>query len=156
MTEESKGREITGKHVLIGFVAAFALIIGVNVFMAVSAVRTFPGLEAKNGYIESQTFNSRREAQEALGWKAGLVVEDDRLVLTLSDRAGAPVEAAQIKAILGRPTHVREDRDPGFTFDGAAYVAPVELAEGNWDLRLIAVAEDGTEFRQRLKLNIDG
>ena len=37
-------REITGRHVLIGTVAAFGVIIAANLTLAVSAVRTFPGL----------------------------------------------------------------------------------------------------------------
>ena len=50
------------------FVAAFGVIIGVNLVLALSAVRTFPGLEVKNSYVASQTFDERRAAQEALGW----------------------------------------------------------------------------------------
>ena len=52
MTEadhQSSGRELTGRKVLLIFVIAFGVIIGVNVFMAVNAVRTFPGLEVAFG-----------------------------------------------------------------------------------------------------------
>ena len=61
-------RQITGRHVLIGFVGAFSVIIGVNLVLAWSAVRTFPGLEVKNSYVASQEFNERKAAQEGLGW----------------------------------------------------------------------------------------
>lgn len=37
------GREITGKHVLIGFCAAFGVIISVNLLLAYNAVQTFRG-----------------------------------------------------------------------------------------------------------------
>ncbi|MCB1313657.1 MAG: FixH family protein, partial [Sedimentitalea sp.] len=36
-------REFTGKHALLLFVGAFGVIIAVNIALAVSAVRTFPG-----------------------------------------------------------------------------------------------------------------
>ena len=147
-------REITGKHVLIGFVAAFAVIIGVNLVLAYSAIKTFPGLEAKNGFVESQNFDRDRAAQEALGWTAEVDLEGDKLVLSITDHDGKPVMVKDLKAVLGRPTHIREDQEPAFVFDGTAYVAPVELNDGNWDLRMVAYSQDGTRFKQRLKMLI--
>jgi len=60
-------RKLTGRHVLLIFVAAFGVIISVNLVLAYSAVNTFPGLEVRNSYVASQTFNDRKAAQEALG-----------------------------------------------------------------------------------------
>ena len=40
-------RQFTGKHALAVFVAAFGVIIAVNLVLAYSAVKTFPGLEVK-------------------------------------------------------------------------------------------------------------
>ena len=57
--------ELTGKHVLGITVGAFAVIIGVNVLLAVKAVSTFPGLEVDNSYVASQGFDKRKAAQEA-------------------------------------------------------------------------------------------
>lgn len=147
-------RQITGKHVLIGFVAAFSVIIGVNIVLAVAAVKTFPGLEVKNSYVASQEFDRRRAAQEALGWTTEVDLVGDQLVLSITDRDGHAVKVKELNAVLGRPTHVREDRTPDFVFDGMAYVAPIELHDGNWDLRMVAIAADGTEFRQRLKMHV--
>lgn len=148
-----KPREITGKHVLIGFVAAFSVIIGVNLVLAVSAVKTFPGLEAKNSYVASQNFDKRRAAQLALGWTVSAELQGEELVLSITDADG-PVEVKELNAILGRPTQVKDDRTPDFKFNGTAYVAPMVLADGNWDIRMVAVAKDGTEFRQRVKMHV--
>ena len=63
-----KERKLTGKHVLMIFAGAFGVIISVNLVLAYSAIKTFPGLEVKNSYVASQTFNERKAAQEALGW----------------------------------------------------------------------------------------
>ncbi|WP_255014345.1 FixH family protein [Roseovarius sp. M141] len=145
-------REITGRHVLIGFVAAFGVIIGVNLFLAYSAVSTFPGLEVSNSYVASQEFDTRRDAQEALGWVVDASHHDGVLTLAITGAAGAPVEVAQLDAVLGRATHVRDDMTPDFTFNGTAYVAPVDLAPGNWNIRMEAVAPSGTRFQQRVVL----
>lgn len=145
-------RQITGRHVLAGFVAAFGLIIGVNLLLAWSAVRTFPGLEVRNSYVASQEFDARRAAQEALGWTVRADHAGGVLTLRITDRDGRPVEAAALDAVLGRATHVADDRRPDLVFDGSAYVAPVTLGAGNWNIRMRAVSRDGTEFTQRVVL----
>ncbi len=151
-----KGREITGRHVLIGFVAAFAVIVGVNILLAVSAVRSFPGLEVRNGYVASQSFDARRVAQQALGWDLRAGVRDGTLYLAFTDAAGQPVRPARIEASVGRPTEDMDDMLPALVWTGARFEAPVTLGEGKWILRLRAHAEDGTLFQQRRPLTIDG
>jgi nitrogen fixation protein FixH len=145
-------REITGKHVLIGFVSAFGLIIVVNVVMAYNAIATFPGLEVKNSYVASQTFDADREAQLALGWDVSADIVGDEVRLAIRDRNGDPVMVSSLAATLGRATHTGEDRDPEFTYIDGVYVAHEDLNPGNWNLRMTAEAEDGTPFRQRIVL----
>ncbi|WP_417256804.1 FixH family protein [Celeribacter halophilus] len=147
--------EITGKHVLIGTVSAFSVIIGVNIFMAVQAVRTFPGLETANSYGVSQTFNRDKQAQEALGWTVEAVDDQENLFVYIRDAQGNPVEVAEIGGTLGRATTVTEDQTPEFTFNGEAYVAQTGvLAEGNWNYRMVAKALDGTHFTQRVVIHV--
>ena len=147
-------RKFTGRHAAIIFVSAFALIIGVNLVLAFSAVKTFPGLEVKNSYVASQEFDERRAAQTALGWTVRASHTGGLLVLSITDKLGKPVEVAALDAVLGRPTHVKDDMHPAFQFDGTAYVAPVELSDGNWNIRMKAQASDGTEFQQRVVLHV--
>ncbi|KAA9006081.1 FixH family protein [Histidinibacterium aquaticum] len=142
--------EIRGQHVLAGFGLAFGVIIAVNMTLATQAVKTFPGLEVKNSYVASQHFDDDRAAQEALGWEVGAALEGDELVLSITDPDGTPVIPARIAGTFGRPTSVAEDQSPAFVFDGLVHRAKVEAGPGNWNLRLEAVAQDGTEFRQRL------
>jgi len=150
-----KGREITGRHVLIGFVAAFGVIVGVNILLAVSAVRSFPGLEVRNGYVASQSFDARRAAQQALGWTLSAGVSGGTLYLAFTDAAGQPVRPARIEASVGRPTEDVDDMLPALVWAGTRFEAPVTLGEGKWILRLRAYAEDGTLFQQRRPLTID-
>ncbi|WP_349539160.1 FixH family protein [Sagittula sp. NFXS13] len=156
MTTDPKdtGFRIKGWHVLAGFVGAFGIIISVNIALAVNAVRTFPGLESDNSYLASQTFDTRRDAQLALGWEVAARLQDGRVVLTINDAKGYPVRVTSLETTLGRPTNVVDDISPAFDWDGTAYVADADLAPGNWDLWIKAQAENGTVFEQRLEMTM--
>ena len=142
-------RELNGWHVFGGFAVMFGIIISVNLTLAVNAVRTFPGLEVKNSYVASQAFQADRAAQEALGWEASATVTDNLLELTILED-GQPIAPNITGAIFGRATTVAADQTPEFAFENGRLVAPVEGGPGNWNLRLTALAADGTEFRQRI------
>jgi nitrogen fixation protein FixH len=126
----------------------------VNLALAFNAVKTFPGLEVKNSYVASQEFDVRRTAQEALGWSVYASAQDGQVKLEITDRDGKPVEVAKLSATLGRATHVKDDQKPDFQFDGQAYVAPADLGPGNWNIRMVARAMNGTEFTQRVILHV--
>jgi nitrogen fixation protein FixH len=147
-------KPLTGRHVAMIFVGGFSVIVAVNLTLAYSAISTFPGLEVKNSYVASQQFDTQRDAQEALGWTVEARAENGLVVLSITDAAGAPVRLAALDATLGRATHVRDDQAPDFTFDGARYTAPADLGSGNWNIRMIAQAQDGTTFRQRIQLRV--
>jgi nitrogen fixation protein FixH len=149
-----KGR-LTGRHVALIFAGFFGTIFAVNGFMAWMAVGTFPGLEAKNGFAESQTFEARRDAQEALGWNVGATIANGVLAIAFTDANGAPVEVASMDAVVGKATSVAHDRVPEFTYRGGIFRTPMELAPGNWNIRLTAQAPDGTLFERRVVLRID-
>ncbi|MDO5612073.1 MAG: FixH family protein [Paracoccus sp. (in: a-proteobacteria)] len=144
------GKRFTGWHML-GFAGAmFGIIIVVNIFMAFKAVGTFPGLEVPNSYIASQSFERERAAQQALGWTVTPAYDGQELTLQIVDEAGLPARVASLSATLGRPTHVREDVTPDFTYDNGVFRAPLHLASGVWIIHVTATAPDGTEFRQRI------
>lgn len=150
-------KRITGWHVLAIFGTAFGIIIAVNLTLAFQAVRTFPGLEVKNSYVASQSFDADRAAQEALGWDVSARLERGSLWLSI-DRQGTPVQPEIVKAVFGRPTATVADQEPVFAWTGAEFVAPLpiesEQARGNWDLWLEVRAEDGTLFKQRLPVEV--
>ncbi len=148
--------ELTGRHVLMIFCGAFGVIISVNLALAYNAVKTFPGLEVKNSYVASQEFDLRRDAQQSLGWSVYASAQEDQVTLEISDAEGNPVEVAKLSATLGRATHVKDDQQPDFKFNGTAYVAPANLGPGNWNIRMVARAKNGTEFTQRVILHVRG
>lgn len=141
--------EVKGKHVAAMFVTGFGIIIAVNLTLAWNAVQTFPGLEVKNSYVASQSFDAERSAQLALGWDVSARLQGDQLVLAIT-KDGQPVQPDITSALFSRATSVRADQTPQFTFDGTTFRAPVQAGAGNWNLRLVAQAADGTRFRQRI------
>lgn len=145
-------RELTGKHILGIALGAFAIVASVNFFMAYNALNTFPGLEVQNSYVASQEFDELRTAQEALQWSVRASHEDGILTLSITDQDGAPVRVSELDALVGRATHQQEDVQPEFRFDGTEYFASVPLADGNWNIRMSALADDGTLFQQRVVL----
>lgn len=145
-------KPITGRKVLVIAVAAFGVIIGVNVLMAAKAISTFPGLEVKNSYVASQVYDAERKAQEALGWTLSHAYADGVLTLSFRDRNGLPVQVDRLSAVVGRPTESSDDRRPVFDWTGDDYVAAERLAPGKWMILMEAFARDGTRFHQRLDL----
>jgi nitrogen fixation protein FixH len=156
--QQSGGRELTGRKVLMIFIAGFGIIIGVNLYMAFNAVSTFPGLEVSSSYADSQDFNLRRDAQEALGWNASVEVDAESGVLTLHlvDDSGQPVAPAEFEALLTRPTNREEDQLLELTRNAGAFTAPVEVSEGRWRLRLTGTARDGTDYRHNITFTVRG
>ena len=152
MTRE---RTFTGWHMLAVFGGCFAVIISVNLALAYSAVKTFPGLETKNSYVASQSFDARRAEQQSLGWEVYAEARGGLLILSIKDSEGRPVQAGSLDAVLGRATHVQDDRSPEFAFDGRAYVARETLAPGNWNIRMKATSLDGVPFEQRVVLHVE-
>lgn len=150
-------RGLTGPKVLGIFVAFFGTIIAVNVFMAYNAVSTFPGMEVSSSYADSQTFDVRRDAQQALGWDASVALEDDTLYLTLVDPEGRPVYPASFEAILTRPTNQLEDQTLALERGpNGVLMAPVSVSEGRWRLRMTGTARDGTEYRHNITFELRG
>lgn len=148
-------RKLNGWHVFGIFGGGFGVIIGVNLFMAFQAVSTFPGLEVSSSYADSQTFDVRRHAQEALGWEASVDTTDTQLTLTLVDSAGRPVYPAEFEALLTRPTTRTDDqllvltRGPNGTL-----VAPIVLDAGRWRLRMTGASRDGTDYRHNVTFSV--
>lgn len=142
--------ELTGRKVLAITLGGFGVVIGVNLLMAFFAVSSFPGLETPNSYVASQRFDAERTAQEALGWTVTPIYERGVLTLALRDADGNPARVASLAVTVGRPTHVREDVTPQFTYRDGLFSAPLSLAPGVWNIHVSATAFDGTEFRQRI------
>lgn len=106
--------EITGKHVLIGMLTFFGLIIAVNVVMMRLALSTHTGVVAENTYRKGVKYNEEiaaAERMELLGWRnqMALAPSGDKLSIDIRDKDGNAVRGLAIKATLGRPASERYD-----------------------------------------------
>ncbi len=146
-------KEFTGRKMLFVMIAFFGVIISVNMVLMFSAIWTFPGLEVKNSYVASQTFDQRAAAQNALGWTPSVAYDDGVLTLTITGENG-PVMPRSIVAKVGRPTYSGEDQDITFSLGSENHSAPVILAPGPWRVFVDAIAADGTLFETRLNLKV--
>ncbi len=63
-------------------------------------------------------------------------------------------EASQVFDRNKKAHHVKADVTPDFLYQGGVHVARVPATPGNWNLRMKAVADDGTVFQQRIPLYV--
>jgi nitrogen fixation protein FixH len=150
------GQELTGRKVFAITAGFFAVVIAVNLVLAVKAVKTFPGLEVDNSYVASQVFDKELAAQKALGWTLVHGYEGGHLTLAFTDRHGAPVEVQGLTAVVGRTTEAAEDTTPQFAYANGIYAAEVALRPGKWMILLEARSAAGVRFHQRLDLVVKG
>lgn len=142
---------MTGRHMLAIIGLFFGTIILVNSVMAAVAIRTFPGLKAKNGYVASQDYNrllGAARAQDAAGWRAALSERDGQLSFRLDSSAGLPMRGLTVSAHVGRPASAREDRVAPFIEHGDGYETPEILPPGRWAVDLQAWRDDTLIFQR--------
>lgn len=142
----TKGKEFTGKHMAMVFVAGFGIVIAVNLVMASFAVGGFHGVVVENSYVASQKFNGwleQAEQSRALGWDVQPERRSDgRVMLTT---AGVPTGAA-ITAELRRPIGAKDFASLSFAADGEGrWLSNEAVAQGRWTMRL-AIAADGQDW----------
>jgi len=141
-----RGRDWWIPWVFVGF---FAVVVAANAIMVVLAMESWSGLETEDAYRKGLAYNRDLEAakrQAARGWRTGFAFEptgdrQGRIVVTLADRAGAPLSRAEVSARVVRPTHTGYDFD--LPFDeraGGRYVARTDFPlTGQWEIRVSAV-----------------
>ncbi len=126
---------LEGWHVLVLFIAFFGVVGAVNATMMSHALRTMPGLDARNGYDPSQRWNAEiraAEAQDALGWRATaqarLIDGRAQVSLQMLDRDGRGVDMPFAEARLGHPSDRK--RDIALRLDRAGEGRYVGIAAG--------------------------
>jgi nitrogen fixation protein FixH len=151
-------REITGCTVLGLMVAFFAVVIGVNGFMAHEAISTFGGVDTESSYRAGQVFErevAMAKAQDGQHWQVEAKVTpaaDGAALLDIlaRDAFGAPLAGISATALFARPTDRRLDRAVAVTEDGAGrFRGSAAIAPGQWDL-VIELSRQGERlFRSK-------
>ena len=156
-------RELTGRHVLLGFVAFFGVVFAVNAVLVRAAISTFGGVETASSYRAGLQFEHEvavAERQNALHWQvsgkltrngAGEAVLD----LTARDANGAPLPGLRADARLAHPADERLDRVieirsvAAGVFHGQAAAQP-----GQWDLIVDLYRGDQRLFRSQGRVTL--
>ena len=130
--------QLTGKHMLAGFIAFFAVVFVVNFYMAHLATSTFSGEVVENSYVASQRFNrwlDEAAREKALGWQIKPTRRaDGRVVVTI---AGPKPGEARLTANARRPLGEGADQPLHFTAEpGVGFVSGEALPVGRWLLRI--------------------
>jgi nitrogen fixation protein FixH len=148
---------VTGRMVLIGFIAFFGVVAGVNAIMIHAAISTFGGVETESSYRAGLAFANEMasaQAQDARHWSvtAKAALEGDATVVevTARDAAGRPVPSLAATAQLVRPTDRRADHAvPLSGYGTGLFRGTTAVAAGQWDL-VIELSRDGERlFRSK-------
>ncbi|NQW12422.1 MAG: FixH family protein [Alphaproteobacteria bacterium] len=152
---------LTGRHVLIAILGFFGIVIAVNLAFVFLALDSWTGLTDHDSYRTGVSWNQtleRDDAQKALGWTTDIetqvktgVAGDRRffLTLTVTDKAGMPVNGLAIDGMARHPVAEAKDRPIAVEARGdGVYLGRAELpSAGDWGIRLIATRPDGSTYR---------
>lgn len=161
MQDANKPRELTGRAVLLWFLAFFGVVFAVNGIMVKAATSTFGGVETQSSYKAGLMFEqeaAKARAQDDLHWRVGGRLTRDRagaavLDVTVRDSRGNAVGGLTAEARLAHPADERLDHDielsptePG-AFHGAA-----QAQAGRWDLIVDLYRGGERVFRSRSEI----
>ena len=161
--ESRASRQVTGRMVLTGIVAFFAVIFAVNLTMATLAISTFGGVESKNAYQAGLVFSQEiaaARAQEARNWRVDAKISPwapDGIAIDLSvrDGSGRSISGADFTVIFAHPANRREDHVVVLNEIGAgAYRGRTEIPLGQWDLIVEAERDGERVFRSKNRTQI--
>lgn len=148
----------SGRKTLAVFVGGFAVVIAVNLTLAVLSSRSHPGLVVDNSYVASQKFNGWLEqgrAQKALGWTVAATADPLKLSVTATNALGAPLTGVTAVASLEHPLGAEPTRNlPLVETAPGTYTAPHGLSAGQW-LSEVRLQRGNDRFYLATRLHIE-
>jgi nitrogen fixation protein FixH len=153
---DRRERRVTGRTVLVCFVAFFAVVAAVNAIMVRAAISTFAGTETDSVYKAGLAYGSEERAalaQERLNWTVeGQLARDAAgeasLSIAVKDAQQQPVRGIVVSARLAHPLDARLDhaitlaRQPDGRFRGAT-----PAAAGQWRLTIDISRDEQRVYR---------
>ncbi|KQT55189.1 MULTISPECIES: FixH family protein [unclassified Aureimonas] len=152
------GNTFKGWHMAAVVGLFFGTVIAVNVLMAYKAISTFPGLNAKNGYVASQTYDRLLQdaaEQDGRGWTSVVETRDGHLALTLLDAGKKSVEGLDVRALVGRPASASTDRELALLPTPRGYETPATLERGKWLAEIVARRNGELVWRETRPVTAD-
>jgi len=156
-------RELTGWMVFSLIVAFFAVIIGVNAFMAHEALSTFRGVDTDSSYRAGQLFEhevAMAKAQDGQHWQVEARITPAAggsavLDIAVRDAAGAPLAGLTATAVFARPTDRGLDRSMAVSEDAPGHFhGSADISAGQWDLIIELSRQDQRLFRSKNRVVI--
>lgn len=145
-----KQKELTGWHVLFLLLGFFGIMLVVNIYFTVMAVKTFSGEDVPRSYRQGLDYNQTiemRTQQANLGWTAAANSEGDRILVSISDPSGTPISGLTFTAKLRHPATLSNDRLLDFTeTKPGIYEAKILGLKGKW-LLMAATSNQEDIFR---------
>lgn len=142
-SRKSRGRELTGRHVLAMLLVFFGLIICSAIVFTTLAVTSFRGEDVKKSYRQGIDYNqtlAERAVQAQLGWQAAVNVtgeaSDRTLIVKVTDGPDRALFGADFTGRLRHPVDTDLDRALDFQADGNGMArADISGLYGQWTLQ---------------------
>lgn len=151
-------KPLTGRGVLVGFLAFFGVVFAGNAVMMWMAAATYDGRASEADDRTANAYNrviEQARTQEALGWRAEFrVASANAVVASFVDRQGDPIDGLKITGRFASPVLASEDRAVEVTPLGEGrYRLTASLPRpGNWRLKLEAADAAGDRLRLEKEL----
>lgn len=146
-------RRITGRTVLFGLIAFFALVATVNGVFIYFAITSWPGLSNRDAYKDGLNYNAQLDEarrQQALGWTSRLGIDSSGgVVANIGHADRTPVSGLRVQISITRPVgdERRVDTDLAQALDGSYRGAISALDAGQWRVQLTARRGGQTVYR---------
>jgi nitrogen fixation protein FixH len=154
LTQEAN-RPFTGRHMTMILVAFFAVVVGVNVTMAVLARKSWTGLVVPNSYVASQHFNAETQKRLAMlekGFRMEIVVRARSISITLNDKAGAALPLHNAAMTLVRSDRAATEISMAMQCQNSLCSSMTELSPGLWRGEAVLAVGGFGEWRQPVEV----
>ncbi len=162
-----RATEITGRHVLIGMLSLFAVVLAVNGVFVYFALTSFTGLETEDAYRRGLAYNqtiAAADEQTERAWRVELNQNlstnghDWHLSVGFQDRYGTAITGLDVSAFLRRPSHSQGDRRLvlGPVGDGRYETKVPWPGSGQWLVTLEAEQEGELLYRSLRRFHLQG
>jgi nitrogen fixation protein FixH len=157
-------REITGRMVLFGLLAFFAVVLAMNAVLIGAAISTFGGVETESSYKAGLAFArdvAAAQAQDSRAWQVEASLAPaaggTAIQILARDAGGRPVADVEAAAVVLHPTDQRLDRTVRLTEDAPGrFIGRAALEPGQRDV-IIELSRGGERlFRSKTRVVLHG